>query len=134
MCCIASLALPELCSIMYFLESKNLAGFGAVLHVLVEGHMRIRVAAQLPQQAIAPVSHSTDSYGKRYRKLRNFYAQKFREHVTHVVADTPKGGRPHDAHARFRRKVPRTQLEIPCTTRSHFDAWCRRWRMMLARS
>ena len=76
---------------MYFLESKNLAGFGAVLHVLVEGHMRIRVAAQLPQQAIAPVSHSADSYGKHYRKLRNFYAKKFREHATHVVADTPKG-------------------------------------------
>ena len=71
--------------------AESWAGIEATRHALVDDLMRNRLAAQLPRQAIAPVSHSADSYGKHYRKLRNFYAKKFLGHVAHAMADTPKG-------------------------------------------
>ena len=42
--------------------AESWAGIEATRHVLVDDLMRNRLAAQLPQKAIAPVSHPTDSY------------------------------------------------------------------------
>jgi len=67
--------------------SDVLADLGPLMDVLAENRRK----ANLPPQAIPPVSHSTDVYGKTRKKLRAFYSRKFGTPAINVLAPTPKG-------------------------------------------
>jgi hypothetical protein len=71
-------------------RAEDWPGIEGELDALEDEVLTNRVAAGLHLQAIPPVSHSTDTYGKHALKLRRFYSHKYRAYQVHVSAPTPR--------------------------------------------
>ena len=101
------------------------------LDALVDEMMTNRLAANLPQEAIAPVCHCRDTYGKHRYTIRSFHARDTHAHITRVAAHTESrracggdsrgAGEPMHAHFALRRlatpgfqrsRFPRLQLAL----------------------
>ena len=73
-------------------EAEDWEGIKSALDPLVDELLLHRTNAGLPLEAVPPLGHSTDTYGKHRLKLQTFYRNKFAHfQQSRVVAVSPKG-------------------------------------------